>query len=319
MTTNVRRWLVGDIGGTNARFGLVDELGVVREPRALPRRDYASVADAISDYLSAVGAPDKDGIALAAAGPVVDGAVRFTNRGWSSSETALRELGFREAVILNDFAALAEALRVLGPAECRRIGPPVEGDPGAACVVLGPGTGLGVGALARRNGRSVVVSGEGGHVGFAPCDEVEFAVARRLAAIHGRVSIERILSGPGLSDLHDILQELAGRPAPRLPAPEITEAATGRREPECVETVDRFCAILGSVCGDFALAFGARGGVWLTGGVAQALAPVLEAGPFRSRFEDKGRMAPYVSAIPTRLITDPLAALRGLAALVTAG
>lgn len=311
-------WLVGDIGGTNARFALVGEDGGLTQPRALPRKDFASVADAIADYLASAGVGRTRGIALAAAGPVVDGAVRFTNRGWSSSETALRELGFREAFIINDFAALAEAVTVLDPADSLRIGPPVQGEADATAVVIGPGTGLGVGALVRRGGQSVVAAGEGGHVGFSPCDEVEHEVMRRLDAHHGRVSLERILSGPGLSALHDILQVMEGRPAPGLGAPQITDGAARSRDPACVATVERFLAILGTAAGDFAMAFGARGGVWLTGGVALALAPVVEASPFRSRFEDKGRMGPYVSAIPTRLITDPLVALRGLAALVSA-
>jgi len=309
-------WLVGDIGGTNARFALVGEDGRLDQPRALPRKAFASVADAIADYLASAGAGRPPGIALAAAGPVVDGAVRFTNRGWSTSETALRELGFQDAIIINDFAALAEAVPVLGPADFKRIGPPVPGESDATVVVIGPGTGLGVGALVRRNGRAVIAAGEGGHVGFSPCDDVEFEVMRRLDAHHGRVSLERILSGPGLSALHDILQTMDGQPPPGLAAPEITTRAVAARDPACVATVERFCAILGTAAGDFALAFGARGGVWLTGGVAQALAPMLDASPFRSRFEDKGRMGPYVSAIPTRLIIDPLVALRGLAAMV---
>jgi glucokinase len=318
MAQKVEHWLVGDIGGTNARFALVDKTGAVSQPRALPRKAFASVADAIAEYLATAGVTEKGGIALAAAGPVVDGAVRFTNRGWSSSETSLRELGFKDALIINDFAAVAEALTVLGPDECQRIGPPVEGETKATCVVIGPGTGLGVGALARRGGNTVVVSGEGGHVGFSPSDAIELEIAARLDAAHGRVSLERILSGPGLVALHDILQQIDGKPAPGLAAPDITDAAVHRRDSACVATVDRFCAILGAAAGDFAMAFGARGGVWLTGGVAQALAPVMDTSPFRSRFEDKGRMGPYVSAIPTRLIIDPLAALRGLAALVGA-
>jgi glucokinase len=309
------RWLVGDIGGTNARFALVNEAGELSHPRALPRRDFGSVGDAIADFLKGAGVEPPPGIALAAAGPVVEGAVRFTNRGWSTSEIDLRDAGFRDAIIINDFAALAEAVSVLGPADFHRIGPPVEGDPDETAVVLGPGTGLGVGALARRDGRAVVVAGEGGHIGFAPSDDVEIAVARRLSERHGRVSLERILSGPGLAALHDILNELEGRAAPGLDPKAITQGAL-QRDPACVATVERFCAILGAAAGDYAMAFGARGGVWLTGGVAQALAPIMDSTPFRARFEDKGRMGPYVSAIPTRLITDPLVALRGLSVLV---
>lgn len=308
-------WLVGDIGGTNARFALVDVDGPPREARKLPRQSFNSVAEAIEDYLQGTGAPRPAGVALAAAGPVIDGAVRFTNRGWSTSETALRGLGFDKAIVVNDFAALAQAAPTLGPADFRVVGPPIEGDPASTVAVLGPGTGFGVGALARRGGQTLPIWGEGGHVGFAPADDVEIEIARRLALRHGRVSWERILSGPGLAALHDLLAEIDGRPAPGLAADEITRRALAR-DPACDVTLDRFCAILGSAAGDFAMAFGARGGVWLTGGVAQAAAPLLEASPFRARFEDKGRMSAYVAAIPTRLIVDSLAALRGLAVMV---
>lgn len=311
-----KTWLVGDIGGTNARFAHVGADGRLEQPRALPRKAFASVADAIGDYLASAGGGRPHGIALAAAGPVVDGAVRFTNRGWSTSESDLRELGFAEAIIINDFAALAEAVPVLGREDFKRIGPPVDCEDDATVVVIGPGTGLGVGALVRRGGRAVIAAGEGGHVGFSPCDDTEVEIMRRLDIQHGRVSLERILSGPGLSALHDILQAMAGNPPPGLTGPEITQGAVKDRNPDCVATVDRFCGILGTAAGDFAMAFGARGGVWITGGVAQALGPVLDASPLRQRFEDKGRMGPYVTAIPTRLITDPLVALRGLAALV---
>ena len=309
-------WLVGDIGGTNARFALVEAGGgPPREARKLPRASFNSVAEAIEDYLRETGAPKPGGIALAAAGPVVDGAVRFTNRGWSTSETALRGLGFEKAVVVNDFAALAQAAPTLGPADFQVIGPPIEGEADATVCVLGPGTGFGVGALARRSGAAIPVSGEGGHVGFAPDGEVEIEIERRLTARHGRVSWERILSGPGLAALHDLLHEIDGKPAPGLDAAEITSRALAR-DPACDATVERFCGMLGTAAGDFAMAFGARGGVWLTGGVAHAVAPLLDASPFRARFEDKGRMAAYVAAIPTRLILDSLAALRGLAAMV---
>lgn len=308
-------WLVGDIGGTNARFALVGPDGPPHGARKLPRQSFNSVAEAIEDYLAEAGGSRPAGVALAAAGPVVGGAVRFTNRGWSTSEAALRSLGFDKAIVINDFAALAHAAPTLGEADFRVIGPPIEGEPDATVAVLGPGTGFGVGALARSGGAAAPISGEGGHVGFAPTDEVEVEIARRLTARHGRVSWERILSGPGLAALHDLLAEIEGRSAPGLAADEITARALAR-DAACDATLDRFCAILGSAAGDFAMAFGARGGVWLTGGVAQAAAPLIEASPFRARFEDKGRMSAYVAAIPTRLITDSLAALRGLAAMV---
>lgn len=308
-------WLVGDIGGTNARFALVGPDGAPQKARKLPRQSFNSVAEAIEDYLQEAGGPRPAGVAVAAAGPVIDGAVRFTNRGWSTSEAALRALGFTDALVVNDFAAMAKAAPRLGETETLVIGPPLDGEPDATIVVLGPGTGFGVGALARQGGVEVTVSGEGGHVGFAPDGEIEIEIERRLTALYGRVSWERILSGPGLAVLHDTLQEIAGKPAPGLDAAVISTRALAR-DPACDETVDRFCGMLGTAAGDYAMTFGARGGVWLTGGVAQAVAPLLDASPFRARFEDKGRMGAYVAAIPTRLITDPLAALRGLAAMV---
>jgi glucokinase len=181
--------------------------------------------------------------------------------------------------------------------------------------VVGAGTGFGVAALARQGGREVVMPTEGGHMGFAPVDEVEIEVLKRLTAEFGRVSIERILSGPGLARLHTTLQQIRGEPAQRLDPAAITRGARDG-EAACVQTVEQFCAILGGAAGDLALALGARGGVYLGGGIAPAIGDLLVKSRFRARFEAKGRLSPYLQAIPSWIIIHPRAALIAAARLL---
>jgi len=179
-------------------------------------------------------------------------------------------------------------------------------------VVLGAGTGFGVAALARGPLGDVALATEGGHAGFAPIDEVEVEVWRRMHARHGRVSIERLLSGGGLYDLYRILCELEEGTPVCGDEKAVMQAATNG-DPAAVRTLDRFCAILGGVAGDLALTYGARGGVFVSGGIAPRMADRLAAGGFRARFEDKGRLSPFVKDIPTALVLHPYPALVGAA------
>jgi glucokinase len=179
-------------------------------------------------------------------------------------------------------------------------------------VVLGAGTGFGVAALARGPLGDVPLATEGGHAGFSPADEVEAEVWRRLHARYGRVSIERLLSGAGLYDLYRILCELE-KGAPVCGDEKAVMQAAANGDPAAVRTLDRFCAILGGVAGDLALTYGARGGVFVSGGIAPRMADRLAAGGFRARFEDKGRLSPFVKDIPTALVLHPYPALVGAA------
>ncbi|MEJ1968977.1 MAG: glucokinase [Rhizomicrobium sp.] len=307
--------LVGDIGGTHARFAVV-ETGVT--PWRIDHRldlegDFPDLSAALRTYLERTGlASTPTAAAIAVAGPVTAGHVTLTNRAWHTSEDELRAFGFRDALLVNDFAALAFAVAALPPSAFHGIGPDLPGLEGEPITVLGAGTGFGVSCLARSRGRAVALATEAGHAGFAPGDEREIAVLRILAQRFGHVSTERILSGPGIENLHAALAQIAGRPAPVLDAAEIVARRTS--DEDCRAAVDMFCAVYGTVAGDLALAHGARGGVFLAGGIAQKIETVLAESAFRARFEAKGRLSPYVQAIPTRLILSEDAAYLGAAA-----
>jgi glucokinase len=306
--------LVGDVGGTHARFALVDEQGHIRFPRTFAARDYGSLTEVIAEYIeTSAGRRHPPRAVVAVAGPVVDGEIEFTNLDWRISEAEiLAAFSFEAVKLLNDFAAQALACPRLGSDDLRQLGPKLRGAENCPLVVLGAGTGFGVAGLARSDLGDVPLSTEGGHAGFAPTDEVEVEVWRRLAAQHGRVSIERLLSGPGLYDLYLALAAIQGDTADLKD--EVAVLAAGEAgQPLASATLDRFCAIMGAVAGDLALTYGARGGVYVSGGIAPRLLDRLTGGSFRARFEDKGRLADYVALIPTNLITHPYAALVGAA------
>jgi len=178
--------------------------------------------------------------------------------------------------------------------------------------VLGAGTGFGVAGLARSERGDMAVATEGGHAAFAPSDDVEVAVWNQLRARHGRVSIERLMSGRGLFDLYRVLAGL-NQMEPALADEKAVFEAAGTGDALANETLDRFCGILGSVAGDLALSFGARGGVFISGGIAPRMADRLASGSFRTRFEDKGRLAAYLKDIPTSLVLHPYPAILGAA------
>ena len=313
--------LVGDIGGTNARFALVEFDGQdprLIEPTAYRGEDYRTAEDAIEHYLQKVGVRHPDQAVVAVAGPIEHGSVHMTNLDWRISEDSLRRAGgFRNAKLINDFTAQALAAPRLGPKDLRQIGPlPTSGEGDLA--TLGPGTGFGVAGLVRRHGQEIPLATEGGHVAFAPVDEVEIEVLRALTKDlqGGRVSVERILSGPGMEDLHVALGAAEGRLVEALTAKQITEHAVEGCA-DCLATVNRFCAVLGSTAGDIALTLGARGGVFVAGGIAPRIIDILEKSPFRERFEAKGRLSGFTKAIPTHVILHPHTALIGAAVALT--
>ena len=306
--------LVGDVGGTNARFALVDAQGHVRNPRSFVARDYDSLSAVITEYLDATtGRRHPHRAVIAVAGPVLDGEIEFTNLAWQVSEgDLLAAFEFEAVKLINDFAAQALACPQLAADEMRVIGPKLRGGSDCPIVVLGAGTGFGVAGLARGNLSDVAVATEGGHAGFAPSDDVEVEVWRRLQARFGRVSIERLMSGPGMYDLYRALAEVEGAD-PVLTDERAVMAAGAAGDVLAAATLDRFCAILGSVAGDLALTFGARGGVFISGGIAPRMADRLAAGPFRERFEAKGRLSDYLRQIPTSLVLHPYPAILGAA------
>lgn len=307
--------LVGDVGGTNARFALVDAQGHIRHPRTFPCRDYPSLTHIIAEYIeTTAGRKRPPRAVVAVAGPVVDGEIEFTNLDWRVTEVdLLAHFEFEAIELINDFAAQAVACPLLEGADLRPLGPSLaKGPHDCPIVALGAGTGFGVAGLARSERGDVPIPTEGGHAAFAPRDEVEVEVWRSLTEKYGRVSTERLLSGQGLYDLYTILARLKGaQPVLADEAAVTTEGMVG--DPLAAETLDRFGSILGAVAGDLALAFGARGGVYVSGGIAPRIASRLSAGPFRAAFEDKGRLSDYVRDIPTYLVVHPYPAIVGAA------
>lgn len=299
--------LLGDVGGTHARFAW--QAG----PEALPTaqatvycRDHASLAEAVRAYLAAQGLPAPRAAAIGIANPVTGDLVRMTNHDWSFSIAQLRQdLGLAHLAVLNDFEALALGLPSLGAAELVAIGGG-SAVAGAPCAVLGPGTGLGVSGLVRgEDGRPVALAGEGGHVTLAAADADEARVITWLQQRFGHVSAERALSGPGLVNLYDAVCALSHRLAEPLSPADVLARARSGDDAACRQALDLFCSLLGNVAGNLALTLGARGGVYIAGGVAARLADELPRSRFRERFEQKGRFSGYLAAIPTWLVHDP--------------
>ncbi len=309
--------LVADIGGTHARFALVDRGGSVPvHERTLKTGAFPGIVEAIRHYLADIPGPSPSEACIAVACPVGGDAISLTNNDWTFSIAETRKaLGLTELRVVNDFKALAAAVPGLSPDERIQIG---DGHPLAdhPASVLGPGTGLGVATVTHLKRDYTVLDGEGGHVGFAPANEREAEVLRVLSKRYDRVSVERILSGPGIAELHTTLAAIDGAPSSELETPAIIERAVEGSCSRCSETINMFCGILGSFAGDVALTAGSRGGVYIGGGIAPRIVSILEQGAFRSRFEAKGRMSPFVTDIPTYLITATNSALKGAAMLL---
>ncbi|MDB5697490.1 MAG: glucokinase [Alphaproteobacteria bacterium] len=307
--------LVADIGGTNVRFALapLDRPGPLVAQRDGPLADFPNPAAAVRAYLDLASPAEAPRAAMFAVAAPVDGDdVRMVNGHWrfSLAETR-RSLGLDRLHALNDFAANAWAMAELDPDDLLGIGGPLA-DPRAigSFAVLGAGTGLGVGGLQRdARGRLTIVATEGGHIGFAPLDAEEDALLVRLRARFGRLSYERLLSGSGLTLLHDLL---GGDGENVVPEEVIRLAAAG--DAAAKRAVDLFCAILGSFAGDVALLHGAWNGVYLAGSMINALSDPLANGEFRRRFEAKGRYAQRLAAIPTAIVLQPASGLLGAAA-----
>ena len=311
--------LVADVGGTNARFALapLDSQGAIIEQRSLRVRDYPSLADAANAYLTEV-APDNRPTAgmVAVAAPSVSDEIRMTNSDWNFSVSEARaQLGFDELQVINDFAANGWAVLDVAPAELLQVGEKaLAPDRVGSFAALGPGTGLGVGAVMRdSDGQVRVVETEGGHVDFAPVSEEEDAILIALRKRFGRVSYERLICGAGLVNL---FQVVTGNDRAIAPEEITTRALAGDAEAQLA--VDHFCNILGSFAGNVALMHGAWNGIFLSGCMLRSMADTLLNGKFRSRFETKGRFSNTVAQIPTLLVLDPMLGLRGSAAALRA-
>jgi len=308
-------WLVGDIGGTNARFGLVAPDRRLLHSNILADADYPEIGDAIEAYLTQRGGlPMPRAGALAIASPISGDQVRMTNHPWQFSIEALRRrLGFDRLDVINDFTAQALALPHLGDGDKTVVGggAAVAGTP---IGVLGPGSGLGVSGLIPAGSRWVPLTGEGGHATMAAATAREAAALDIMRRQFDHVSAERIISGPGLVNLYNALCGVDGVPAAPYTAAQITDPDTAAEDSRCGETTAMFCAMLGTMAGNLALTLGARGGVYIGGGIVPRLGARFAASPFRERFEDKGRFRPYLASIPTFVVTHRLPAFLGCAA-----
>ncbi|QGN55939.1 ROK family protein [Novosphingobium sp. Gsoil 351] len=308
-----------DIGGTHARFALaqvadgkVHRLG---PETTLKTAEHASFQTAWEAFGAGLGRPLPEAAAIAVAGPIQGEIVQFTNNPWIIRPALVNEkLRVERHVLINDFAAVGHAaaqaesehfVHLAGP----DVPLPVEG----TISVVGPGTGLGV-AHVWRDARGYRVSAtEGGHIDFAPLDAIEDAILARLRARYRRVSVERVVAGPGLAEIHATLARLEGKAVLEMPDSELWALAMTGEDSLAAAALDRFCLALGSVAGDLALAQGASATV-IAGGLGYRIRDHLVRSGFAERYTAKGRFAEMMAGLPVKLIVHPQPGLLGAAA-----
>jgi len=322
--------LVGDVGGTNARFALLDEDGKLNASSTLRTDDFPSLAEAMRTYLAEHDLEQVAAAAVAVATPVVGDSVKLTNNHWSFSIEKTRvELAIQRLHVVNDFTALALSVPHLPEGELTKIGGG-EAVTDHTMAVIGPGTGLGVSGLIPCGSHWTALQGEGGHVSLGVRTPREYAVYEHLTKRFRHVSAERFLSGPGLVNITNALREIDGLPAHEYSPADVTlwgmesfEHATSGNDktlpPEhagCEEALQIFCQILGSCAGNLVLTLGAEGGVYIGGGVVPRLGEFFVQSDFRREFEAKGRMQGYLEKVPSYVIHSPYPALIGAAQLL---
>jgi glucokinase len=311
--------LVADIGGTYARFTLETAPGVFERPATLRCADHADFHAAVSAYQQTLPTDRIAHAAVAIANPVEGDEVRMTNYHWQFSIEAMREkLGFDTLVVVNDFTALAMALPRLGLGDRRQVGSGLARER-SVVGILGSGSGLGVSGLIPADDGWIALGTEGGHTSFSPRDERELAILHFAWKSLPHVSFERLLSGPGLELIYRALADYAGaRAAKGLSAPEITRRALAGSDAVCADTLDAFCAMLGTAAANLAVTLGALGGIYIGGGIVPRLGEYFDRSRFRQRFEDKGRFSAYLAQIPTWVITAENATFHGVSAILAA-
>ena len=311
--------LIGDIGGTNARFALVNDAtaAVVRLPN-VHTADFATIDDAIAAAVIERGAAHPKSAILALAGPIAGDRVPLTNSDWVvEPRKSIERFRLAEMILLNDFEAQALALPDLGPGDLDPIGGGTM-RPDAVRVVLGPGTGLGVGALVRARETWIPVPGEGPHIDLGPVTDRDMAIWPNIERVLGRISAEAVLSGPGMLRLYRAICRTDGA-EPRLATQEaVTAAGLAATDAQAVQTLTLFATYLGRVAGDLALIFMAYGGVFLGGGISAKIAPVLKAGAFRAAFTAKAPHEALLERMATAIVIKEDAALAGIAAFARA-
>ena len=310
--------LVADIGGTNARFALIfDDLWQPTQEHVLSCIDYTGPVEAIRHYLDLLGAQGSvvspREAALAIANPITGDWVKMTNHTWEFSiEQTRLSLGLERLLLLNDFTALALSLPRIAATELRQVG---NGQPAneSPLALIGPGTGLGMSGLIPCPGGWVPLQGEGGHASFSPADDYEVDILHIVRRQYSHVSTERLISGKGLYNLYAAIAELDGYGIERIAPAEITSRALDHGDPLSVKVMNTFCAMLGTAAANLALNLGARGGVYVGGGIVPKLGVFFDHSPFRRRFEERGRFSEYLAGIPSYVITAKTPALMGAA------
>ncbi|TQV75059.1 glucokinase [Aliikangiella marina] len=313
-------YIVADIGGTNARFGLVTSIDkvsrqfTVENQQTFPSAEFDGLEDAVSCYKDTLSGESVSGACLAVAGPVAGENIKLTNLNWSFTVPKAQDaLGLSKLQVINDFAAYAYAVQYLDPLCLTTInqGEAVEGCP---IAVVGPGTGFGVAALVKGGGKVSVVASEGGHMSLAANTALQAAIKEQLSRKYELVSIEKVFSGPGLRHLYHALAAVEGaKPEPYRTA-DISQRALDGSDEMCQRTLALFCSWLGAVTGDLALALGAKGGVYLSGGILPRIVDFLKASDFQTSFKSKDQMSHYLTDIPVKLVTQGNSALLGAAA-----
>ena len=313
--------LLADVGGTNARFALEVAAGQIGQVEVLPCADYPSLAAALQAYLAlpqvaAAGGQAVRHAVIAIANPVAGDFLSMTNHHWSFSIRAMREeCGFVTLEVVNDFTALARAVPMLSDHEKRQVGAGTA-RPNTAIGLIGAGTGLGVSGLIPSHGGWIALQSEGGHVNFAPFNELEVSILQFAWREFEHVSAERLISGDGLELIYRALADRAGVADEQLPAAEITRRALAGESPLCDEVIEAFCCMLGTVAANVAVTLGALGGIYIGGGIVPRLGARFDRSGFRARFERKGRFANYVSQVPTFVITAQYPAFLGTSAIL---
>lgn len=313
-----------DIGGTHARFAIAEISGgrvtALGDPVTLKTAEHASLQTAWEAFADRAGRPLPRAAAIAVASPIGGDIIKLTNNPWIIRPALVKErLGVDAFSLVNDFGAVGHATAQLPEAMFAHLcGPEVPLPPSGAMTVCGPGTGLGVAQVLRTGHDYHVIETEGGHTDFAPLDELEDAMLKRLRRHYTRVSVERIVAGPGIIAIYETLAEIEGRAVQRLDDKAIWTMALEGSDSLALAALDRFCLSLGAVAGDLALAQGAKG-VVIAGGLGLRLKDHLTRSGFAERFVAKGRFRELMQAIPVKLITHPQPGLFGAAASFAQG
>ena len=306
--------LIADIGGTNARFALASDANPIAAVQRIDCEKFETAELAIEHYLQTQGIGNLDAICMAVAGPVIDQTARFTNNRWKVNRTDLVAQYGTEAVrILNDFEAVSYSLPVLKKEDLIPIGGSwtLPDSQEFSVGVIGPGTGLGVAGLYARQGSHYPIVAEGGHTGFSPETPEQVQVLQFLLSKFGRVSNERLLSGPGIVNIYGALAQIRNTAAKEQDAAIIAAKGVSAEDELCKNTMDLFFEVLGQVAGDLALTLGTHDGIFIAGGICQRYVEPLKKSRFRYGFSNKGRHSQLLEKIPTWLITHPNAGLLG--------